>query len=84
MVAPAKGSIEFIPLNNAARTAANAWDPAKDEQAGLQCKGYGAAGVMRLPPVFTSPGKRHHSKGRDGLRNTNPDVAAPRKNLSGL
>jgi hypothetical protein len=49
MVTPAKGSIEFVPLNNAARTVANAWDPAKDEQAGLQCKGYGAAGVMRLP-----------------------------------
>ncbi|HYR88670.1 MAG TPA: hypothetical protein VE422_31615 [Terriglobia bacterium] len=49
MVTPAKGSIEFVPLNNAARTAAGAWDPAKDEQAGLQCKGYGAAGVMRLP-----------------------------------
>jgi hypothetical protein len=49
MVTPAKGSIEFVPLNNDARTIANAWDPAKDEQAGLQCKGYGAAGVMRLP-----------------------------------
>jgi hypothetical protein len=49
MVTPAKGSIEFVPLNNAARAIANAWDPAKDEEAGLQCKGYGAAGVMRLP-----------------------------------
>ena len=49
MVTPAKGSIEFVPLNNDARAIANAWDPAKDEQAGLQCKGYGAAAVMRLP-----------------------------------
>lgn len=49
MVTPAKGSIEFVPLNNAARAAANEWDPAKDEQAGLQCKGYGAAAIMRLP-----------------------------------
>jgi hypothetical protein len=49
MVTPQKGQIQFIPLNDAARKAANAWDPARDEQAGLQCKGYGAAGVMRLP-----------------------------------
>ena len=49
MVTPAKGSIEFVPINPAARTIANAWDPAKDEQAGLQCKGYGAPGLMRLP-----------------------------------
>jgi hypothetical protein len=49
MVTPAKGSIEFVPLNNEARALANAWDPARDEQAGLQCKGYGAAGVLRLP-----------------------------------
>ena len=49
MVTPTKGSIEFVPLNNAARAAANEWDPAKDEQAGLQCKGYGAAAIMRLP-----------------------------------
>lgn len=49
MVTPAKGSIEFVPLNPAARAAASAWDPAKDEQAGLQCKGYGAPGLMRLP-----------------------------------
>ncbi len=49
MVTPAKGSIEFIPLNAAARTAASAWDPVKDEQAGLQCKGYGAPAIMRLP-----------------------------------
>ena len=26
-----------------------AWDPAKDEAAGEQCKAYGAAGLMRLP-----------------------------------
>lgn len=28
---------------------ANMWDPAKDEAAGEQCKGYGAVGVTRLP-----------------------------------
>lgn len=29
--------------------ALRSWDPAKDEAAGEQCKGYGAAGVTRLP-----------------------------------
>ena len=28
---------------------ADAWDPAKDEAAGEQCKSYGAAGIMRIP-----------------------------------
>ncbi len=31
------------------KTVADAWDPAKDESSGNQCKSYGAAGVMRLP-----------------------------------
>ena len=33
----------------AARAVGNAWDPAKDTAAGLQCKAYGAAGIMRVP-----------------------------------
>jgi hypothetical protein len=28
---------------------ADAWDPAKDEAAGAQCKAYGAGGIMRMP-----------------------------------
>ncbi|HEY7445019.1 MAG TPA: hypothetical protein VH701_21495, partial [Vicinamibacterales bacterium] len=31
------------------RRVAETWDPAKDEVAGEQCKGYGAVGIMRLP-----------------------------------
>src|SRR6059036_3769112 len=31
MVTPAKGAVEFVPLNNAGRAAANGWDPDKDE-----------------------------------------------------
>ena len=27
----------------------DAWDPAKDEAAGLQCKSYGAPAIMRVP-----------------------------------
>src|SRR6516225_5598356 len=43
---PPKGDYESVPLNPAGRMAADAWDPAKDEAAGEQCKAYGAAGLM--------------------------------------
>src|SRR6187399_3189013 len=49
MVTPPKGQMLGVPVTGAARTAANAWDPAADEAAGNACKAYGAAGVMRLP-----------------------------------
>ena len=49
MLTPAKGDITSIPLNPEGRKTAEAWDPAKDEAAGNQCKAYGAPGVMRLP-----------------------------------
>jgi hypothetical protein len=49
MVTPAKGNYLRVPLTPAARKAADAWDPARDTQAGEQCKAYGAGGVMRLP-----------------------------------
>lgn len=49
MVTPPKGDYASLPLNPAARKVADAWDLAKDEAAGLQCKAFGAAGVMRQP-----------------------------------
>jgi hypothetical protein len=49
MVTPPKGKYVGVPLSQAARRAADAWDPAKDEAAGEACRAYGAAGVMRLP-----------------------------------
>lgn len=49
MVTPAKGDYLSVPINMEAKRVADAWDPAKDEAAGEQCKSYGAAGVMRLP-----------------------------------
>jgi hypothetical protein len=52
MVTPAKGDFPSIPLNPAGRDLANAWDPAKDEANGDQCKSYGAGNVMRLPARF--------------------------------
>jgi hypothetical protein len=49
MVTPAKGDYQSIPITAAAQKAADAWDPAKDEAAGEQCKAYGAPGLMRAP-----------------------------------
>ena len=46
---PNKGDYGGIPLNPAGRRSADAWDPAKDEASGEQCKGYGAPGIMRIP-----------------------------------
>ncbi len=48
-VSPQKGDIPYLPINNDARQIANAWDPAKDEAEGKQCKAYGAVGVMQRP-----------------------------------
>jgi len=49
MITPQKGDYTSVPLNPAGRRIANAWDPAKDEAAGEQCRAYGAAAIMRVP-----------------------------------
>ena len=49
MVLPPKGDYAGVPLNAAARKVADAWDPARDESAGEQCRSYGAANIMRVP-----------------------------------
>jgi len=49
MVTPATGDTASVPLNNQGKQAAAAWDPAKDEAAGEQCKSYGAAAIVRVP-----------------------------------
>ena len=49
MITPPKGDIVSIPLSLQGQQAAEAWDPAKDEGAGEQCKAYGAPGLMRGP-----------------------------------
>ena len=49
---PNKGDFAAIPLNPKGKKIADAWDPAKDEAAGEQCKGYGAGGIMRVPGRF--------------------------------
>jgi hypothetical protein len=49
MVTPARGDFAGVPLNAEGRKLGEAWDPAKDEAAGEQCKAYGAGGIMRVP-----------------------------------
>ena len=46
---PPKGDFLGIPLNPAGRKVADAWDPAKDEASGDQCKAYGAPSILRQP-----------------------------------
>ena len=49
MATPLKGDAASVPINEAGRKIVDAWDPAKDEAAGLQCNAYGAAAIMRVP-----------------------------------
>ena len=49
---PTLGARVSIPMTAEARKIAMAWDPAKDEAAGEQCRAYGAPNVMRLPGRF--------------------------------
>ncbi|PWU06986.1 MAG: hypothetical protein C5B51_10995 [Terriglobia bacterium] len=52
MVVPPKGDYPGVPLTPEGRKVADAWDPAKDEASGNQCKSYGAAALMRVPSRF--------------------------------
>jgi hypothetical protein len=49
MVTPAVGDYNGVPMTPAAVTAAMAWDPAKDDAAGEQCRSYGAPALLRAP-----------------------------------
>jgi hypothetical protein len=49
MMTPAKGDRAFVPLNAAGQQVADAWDPAKDQADGNECKAYGAGNIMRIP-----------------------------------
>jgi hypothetical protein len=48
MMTPRKGDYASVPLNAAARKAADAWDPAKDAASGNACRSYGVANIMRV------------------------------------
>ena len=49
MVLPPRGQYGGVSMTPQGRQLADAWDPAKDEAAGEQCRAYGAAGLMRMP-----------------------------------
>lgn len=49
MVTPAKGDYASVPITLEAKKVGDAWDPAKDEAAGEQCKAYGAPSLMANP-----------------------------------
>jgi hypothetical protein len=49
MFTPPKGDYTGVPLNPEGKKIADAWDAAKDETAGEQCRSYGAANIMRVP-----------------------------------
>jgi len=49
MTTPPKGDYVGVPLNAAGRQAADAWDAARDQAGGEQCKAYGVGGIMRMP-----------------------------------
>ena len=49
MVTPPRGDYESVPITVEAKKIADAWDPAKDDAAGEQCKSYGAPALMRVP-----------------------------------
>ena len=49
MVVPNKGVFDGVPLNPQGRELGMKWDPAADEAAGEQCRGFGAGAIMRLP-----------------------------------
>src|SRR6516164_3729580 len=49
MVTPAPGDYQGVPMTAESRKVADAWDPAKDEAAGEQCKSYGAPALLRVP-----------------------------------
>jgi hypothetical protein len=49
MITPDKGDYSGVPLNSEGKRVADAWDPAKDEANGEQCKSYGAPAIMRVP-----------------------------------
>lgn len=49
MLTPAPGDYMSVPLNDVATEIANGWDLEADNAAGLQCKAFGAARIMRVP-----------------------------------
>ena len=68
MITPPKGDIVSIPLNLQGQQAAEAWDPARDESAGEQCKAWSARPDARADPHADLLAGRQHAEARDRLR----------------
>jgi hypothetical protein len=49
MLVPPRGDVSMLPVNQTARKIAATWDPAKEPVGDEQCRGYGAAAIMRIP-----------------------------------
>ena len=49
MITPPKGDYASIPITLEAKKVGDAWDPARDEAAGEQCRAYGAPALMAVP-----------------------------------
>jgi len=49
MLVPPRGDVSMLPVNQTARKMAATWDPAKEPAGDEQCRGYGAAAIMRIP-----------------------------------
>ncbi|MDH3507143.1 MAG: hypothetical protein OEQ25_08380 [Gammaproteobacteria bacterium] len=49
MTVPPEGQFSMLPLNQAGRARAAAWDPQADAAAGNACASYGAPVIMRVP-----------------------------------
>ena len=49
MLTPSPGDYMSVPLNPAAAAIADAWDLEADNAAGLQCKAFGGASILRVP-----------------------------------
>lgn len=49
MLTPAIGDTMSVPVNEAGKAVTNNWDLEADNAAGLQCKAFGAARIMRVP-----------------------------------
>ena len=49
MITPPKGNVDYIPVTPEAIRVTDTWDAERDEKMGEACRGYGAAGIMRLP-----------------------------------
>ena len=49
MITPRKGDYTSVPISAEGRKVADAWDIAKDDAAGNQCKAFGLGGIIRQP-----------------------------------